>query len=388
MQPARVLSAVVLLAALVGACAKAGADNGSSRPYKVGAVDRGEVRVTVEETGVVEPERSIVVKSPISGVVQQLYVRAGDRVQPGQGLARILPDIAQANSLAQLRSEIARAQIARDIARRDVDRAQALLPIGGITQADLDQRRVAYEQAENQWRTAQDQLRLVQLSGVTAGDSGAGGGAGGGGGGEGRGAQWARIVAPVAGVVIARGVEEGETVVGGTSAFGGGTELFTIADLSTLIVKAAINEVDIGKVKHGDRVKLTVDAFPGDTAEGVVRLVPPAARLQERVRVFDVEVEVTGGQRILRPGMTANVRISGPVRRDVVRVPVEAVLLQEGKPVVYKIGGSGPHAVAVTLGLSDLFYVELTGGLAPGDSIALEDPVAAAERARNPARRR
>lgn len=372
MKPASVLVSLAFL----GACAKAGADGGSSRPYKVGAVDRGEVRVTVEETGVVEPERSIVVKSPISGVVQQLYVREGDRVQPGQALARILPDIAQANSLAQLRSEIARAQIARDNARRDYDRAQALSGIGGITQADLDQRRVAYEQADNQWRTANDQLRLVQLSGVTAGDSGSGG------------AQWARIIAPSAGVVIARGVEEGETVVGGTSAFGGGTALFTIADLSTLLVKAAINEVDIGKVKRGDRVALTVDAFPGDTAEGVVRLVPPAARQQERVRVFDVEIEVTGGQRFLRPGMTANVRISGPVRTQVVRVPVEAVLLQEGKPIVYKIGGSGPQPVAVTLGLSDLFYVEVTGGLALGDSIALEDPVAAAERARNPARRR
>ena len=124
MKPALVLS----LAALT-ACAKAGADDGSSRPYKVGVVDRGEVRVTVEETGVVEPERSIVVKSPISGVVQQLYVREGDRVQPGQGLARILPDIAQANSLAQLRSEIARAQIARDNARRDFDRAQSLASI-------------------------------------------------------------------------------------------------------------------------------------------------------------------------------------------------------------------------------------------------------------------
>lgn len=375
MKPAPVLVSLASLAALA-ACAKAGADGGSSRPYQVGAVDRGDVRVTVEETGVVEPERSIVVKSPISGVVQQLYVREGDRVQPGQALARILPDIAQANSLAQLRSEIARAQIARDNVRRDYDRAQALSGIGGITQADLDLRRVAYEQADNQWRTANDQLRLVQLSGVTAGDSGSGG------------AQWARIIAPSAGVVIARGVEEGETVVGGTSAFGGGTALFTIADLSTLVVKAAINEVDIGKVKRGDRVALTVDAFPGDTAEGVVRLVPPAARQQERVRVFDVEVEVTGGQRFLRPGMTANVRISGPVRSQVVRVPVEAVLLQEGKPIVYRVGGSGPQPVAVTLGLSDLFYVEVIGGLALGDSIALEDPVAAAERARNPARRR
>jgi HlyD family secretion protein len=237
-------------------------------------------------------------------------------------------------------------------------------------------RRVTYEQAENQWRTAQDQLQLVQRSGVTAGDS------------TGNTAQWARITAPAAGVIIGRGVEEGETVVGGTSAFGGGTELFTMADLSTLLVKAAINEVDIGKVNKGDRVALTVDAFPGDTAQGVVRLVPPAARLQDRVRVFDVEVVVTGGPAVLRPGMTANVRISGPVRTETVRVPVEAVLLKEGKPVVYKLGGGGPQPVPVTLGLSDLFYVEIVSGLAVGDSIALEDPAAAIDRARNPARRR
>jgi len=375
MNRAFVLAAVSCLP-LLTSCNNADANDGSNRPYKVGVADRGEVRVIVEETGVVAPERSIVVKSPISGVVEQLYVREGAEVKTGQVLARIKPDIAQANSLAQLRSEIAKARIARDNARRDYDRAQQLSGIGGITQADLDIKRVNYEQAENQWRTAEDQLQLVQRSGVTAGDS------------TGPSVQWARITAPAAGVIIGRGVEQGETVVGGTSAFGGGTELFTMADLSTLLVKAAINEVDIGKVKRGDLVALTVDAFPGDTAQGVVRLVPPAARLQERVRVFDVEIEVTGGARVLRPGMTANVRISGPVRTETLRVPVEAVLLKEGKPVVYKLSGSGPQPVPVTLGLSDLSYVEVLSGLAAGDSIALEDPVAALDRARNPARRR
>src|SRR5205814_6987557 len=148
MKPALVLAALASCVPLV-ACNKADADDGSSRPYKVGVVDGGEVRVVVEETGVVAPERSIVVKSPISGVVQQLYVREGDRVQTGQVLARIVPDMAQAKSLALLRSEIATARIARDNAKRDYERAQQLSTIGGITLADLDLRRVTQEQAEN-----------------------------------------------------------------------------------------------------------------------------------------------------------------------------------------------------------------------------------------------
>lgn len=368
------LAPIALAAVIAAGCARAKAEggDGSSRVYKVGVVDRGDVQLAVEETGLVEPERQIVVKSPISGVVRTLSAREGDRVRPGQSLARIVPDIAQANSFAQIGSAIAAAEIARANAEREYQRAQELARSGGITRAELDARRLGLDQADNQLRTARNQLQLVQQSGV----KGAAGG------------QWAAITAPASGVIIKRGVEEGETVVGGTSAFGGGTELFTIADLSALRVKAAINEVDIGKVKVGDSVALTVDAFPGDTVGGVVRLVPPAARQQERVRVFDVEIRASGNGGILRPGMTANVRITGPSKRAVTRVPVEAVLIEDGKPVVYRIGATGAVRTPVTLGLGDLSHVEILAGVAPGDSIALEDPAAAAERAANPARRR
>jgi HlyD family secretion protein len=355
----RLRSALVLLGLpLHSACSRADADAANSRPYGVGVAERGEIRVTVEETGVVEPERQIVVKSPISGIVETLSAREGDRVRPGQSLARIVPDIAQANTFAEMKSTIAAAEIARENARREYERAQELGRSGSLTEAELDQRRVSFEQADNQLRTARNQLRLVERSGVATGDR-----------------QYAAITAPSGGVIIARGVEAGETVVGGTSSFGGGTELFTIADLSSLLVKAAVNEVDIGKVRMGDSVALTVDAFPGDTVVGIVRLVPPAARLEERVRVFDVEIEAQGAGGVLRPGMTANVRIAGPVRRDVVRVPVQAVVLDEGKPVVYKVPAGGePVKTPVRLGMSDLQHVEILEGVSAGDSVALEDP--------------
>ncbi len=354
------------LTAAVAACSSAnGGERSQAYPFKVGIADRGAIRVTIEETGVVEPERQIVVKSPISGVVRRLHVREGDSVRAGQRLATIVPDIAQANSLAQLRSEISAAEISVTNLAREYERAQELETRSLISEADVETSRVAYEQAENQLRAVREQLRLMEESGVQATDE----------------EQSARIAAPSAGVVILRGVEEGETVVGGTSAFGGGTELFTIADLSTLLIRAAINEVDIGKVTRGDIVTITVDAFPGDTALGVVRLVPPAARQQDRIRVFDVEIEVREGVRILRPGMTANVRIAGPTRDDVVRVPVEAVFFVGGRPIVHKLTAGETQETPVTLGLSDLTHVEITEGLAAGDSVALDDPVEATRRA-------
>jgi multidrug efflux pump subunit AcrA (membrane-fusion protein) len=106
------------------------------------------------------------------------------------------------------------------------------------------------------------------------------------------------------------------------------------------------------------------------------------------VRVFDVEIAVRDDAGVLRPGMTANAQIRGPARRDVVRVPIEAVFLSEGRTVVFKLVNGIPERVPVALGLGDLSWVELVSGVALGDSITLEDPEIAAARAANPARRR
>ncbi len=355
-----------LIPLLFLACSQADGDSiGEGYPYAVGEVELGDIAVTVEETGVVEPERQVVVKSPISGIVTRLEVREGDSVRVGELMATLVPDIAQANALSSLQSEIESARISVQNLKSEYERANGLEVGSAISESELEQYRTRYEQARNRLEAAEEQLRLMEQSGVRT---------------EGR-SQSARIRAPVAGVVIAKGVEEGEAVTGGTSVFGGGTELFTIADLSTLLIRAAINEVDVGKVTQGDTVAISSDAFPGDTAYGVVRLVPPAARLDERIRVFDVEIEVRDGAGILRPGMTANVSIAGPTREGVVRVPVEAVQYVEGEPVLYVLAEGGPEPAPVKLGLSNLTFVEVTEGVSPGDSIALEDPVAAMRRA-------
>jgi RND family efflux transporter MFP subunit len=361
---AATLSALILLTAF--GCSPASGDaDGGGPAFRTGEADRGDITVTIEETGVVEPERQIVVKSPISGVASRLHVEAGDAVRAGQLLVTVVPDIAQANALAQLQSEISAGEISVANLQREFSRARDLAEQSLVAASEVEGKEAALAQAENQLAAARERLRLMEASGLQAAGN----------------AQSARVTAPSAGVVILKGVEEGETVVGGTSAFGGGTELFTIGDLSTLLINAAINEVDIGKVAAGDTVVITVDAFPDDTAAGVVRLVPPAARQQDRVRVFDVEIVVTAGVEILRPGMTANVQIAGPTVRDVVRIPVEAVFFHEGRPTVFTVVDDQPVRTDVTLGLSNLTYVEVREGLEAGDAVALEDPADAERRA-------
>lgn len=157
---------------------------------------------------------------------------------------------------------------------------------------------------------------------------------------------------------------------------GGGTELVKIADLSELEIKAAVNEVDIGKVSLDLPVKITVDAYPNVEFQGTVTHVAPAARIEPdtKVRVFDVEIAVRDADERLRPGMTANIDIQGPQRANVLTVPVEAVFRKGGRDVVYRIVNGQPVQTPVTLGLADIAKVEVIAGLQDGDTVALEDP--------------
>ena len=137
------------------------------------------------------------------------------------------------------------------------------------------------------------------------------------------------------GVVIRRPVELGDTVMSGVSSFNAGTVLMTVADVDTMIIKAGINEVDIGKVRLNQPVKLSLDAYPKVKFAGRIQRIAPAARLEEKVKVFDVEIAIDRQGTELRTGMTANIDIVGEKRAKVLTVPVEAIFKKDETEVVY-----------------------------------------------------
>src|SRR5262249_28773100 len=126
--------------------------------------------------------------------------------------------------------------------------------------------------------------------------------------------QRARVTSPMNGVVIKKGVELGETVTSGVSSFNAGTVLFTVADLKSLLIRVNLNEVDIAKVAVGQPVRITLDAYPQRIFSGKVRFVAPAAKLVEKIKVFEVEVALNELADAFRTGMSANVEILGEKR--------------------------------------------------------------------------
>jgi HlyD family secretion protein len=278
-----------------------------------------DVQVVVREVGTVEPEVKVDIKSTLSGRVVDLPIRAGDRVAKGQLIARIEPDVNQAQDLLGVKNRLAEATIELEDAREEYEAKRQLLENGLISVELHRQAETRYRQAQQAIEAAREEISVVEDSGIPVGDNPR---------------QVVNIVSPMDGIVIDRPVELGETVTGSGS-FNAGTVISTVADLATMIVEAGINEVDIGKIHERQEVRVTLDAFPRKLFPGTIRRIAPAARLDNQVKVFDVEIALEHLGIELRTGMTANIEIRGETREQVLTVPVESVFIRGDEEMVY-----------------------------------------------------
>lgn len=358
----------------------------------------GDVQVRVTEVGSVEPQVKVDVKSVLSGKVVELLVREGDRVRRGQVLARVEPDVNQARDLSQVKNAVQEARIAlnqaEDNNRRNVD----LLGQGLLSTREGMESDSRYRSAKAAYDAALEKYRIVEESGVPIALAEAGS------------VQRLNVTAPMDGVVIRRPVELGDTVTSGVSSFNAGTVLMTVADVGTMIVKAGVNEVDIGKVRLQQPVRISLDAYPKVRFAGTIQRIAPAARLEDKVKVFDVEIAIERQGAELRTGMTANIDVLGERREKVLTVPVEALFRQDEAEVVYvrkaapapaQKAESGLFGTAlaagkkdekaaplddkerwkerferrtVETGLASFEKVQVVAGLKEGEEVALEDP--------------
>ncbi len=360
-------------------------------PVKTGKAEIADVQVKVTEVGTVEPEVKVDVKSAISGKVIEIIHRDGDTVRRGDVLARVEPDLNQAQSLADTKSSVASTEIRFRDAKKKFDDNNKLFSEGLLAPSQQRDVETEYLSARQEYEKAREKYALLEKSGIPISQSAAS-------------FRGSNIVAPMDGVVLTKAVEIGESITSGVSSFNAGTVLFTVADVSRMIVKAGVNEVDIGKIRVGMPVKVTLDAYPKVAFKGRIDRIAPAVRLDDKVRVFDVEIRLDAQGRELRSGMTANIEVAGEQKQKVLTVPVESVFKRDDQEVVYVKKTIDPKAFAeaakqqkkksgdeakqaekdawkqffdkrvVTTGLADNARVEILAGVKAGEEVAIEDP--------------
>ena len=356
-------------------------------PFRLGKVQSEDLQVSVREVGVVDPEIKVDVKSAVSGRVLGLQVREGDVVKTGQVLAEVEPDVNQAQSLSDVKSGVAQADIKLRDAERELAAQKALFDAGLIPSQTFKSYQTSRDLAADALANARSRYQIVEDHGIPI--SGASH------------SQKARVTSPMSGIVIKKGVELGETVTSGVSSFNDGTVMFTVADLKSLIIRVNLNEVDIAKVRVGQPVRVTLDAYPQKIFTGKVRFVAPAAKVVEKIKVFEIEVALDQLDEAFRTGMSANVEILGERRASALSIPLEALQRRDGQTVVYRLKGGLPakevdkarealngrskfvwlsenwkqyfEPVAVNAGIATLERVEIRSGLRPNDQVALED---------------
>jgi HlyD family secretion protein len=159
-----------------------------------------------------------------------------------------------------------------------------------------------------------------------------------------------------------------------------GTELASIADMSDLIFKGTVDEIDVGKLYAGLQARIKVGALPTDVVTGKVSRIAPQAQQKEGATLFDVEIELDKNQKFtLRAGYSANADLIIREKKDVLTIPERLVAFEDGgKKAFVELPATDPKAppkrVAVKLGISDGLNVEVVEGLKKGDKVVQRPP--------------
>lgn len=294
--------------------------------YDTAGTERRTLEVAVSSAGVVEPLATVEVKSKASGEVLDIQVETGDLVEEGTLMVRIDPRIVR-NRLAQSDAELKAAISRREIATTQKKRVESLVSNGTLTQSDLEQATLDLANAVAQVVTANVAVENARIA-VDDTD----------------------IRAPIGGTIIFKPVEIGQVISSPTQDFAGGTLLMQMADLSAVQIRSLVDETDIGKIRPGMQVSVSVAAYPNQPFPGEVVKIEPQAVVDQNVTMFAVLVSIQNPDGLLLPGMNAEVEILIARAADAMTIPVMALRTRRDLESTALILGRSVDDISAELG--------------------------------------
>lgn len=359
----KTLIILVVLVAVAGALyALARSNKGDKDGLKQVTIESGSITEKAIAVGQIQPRQKFSIKSKLSGIVKTCLVNVGDRVKTGDAMFEIAPDPTP-QELTDVDRQLDSARASYERAQADFSRAQELVRQGLLPRSDMDARREAFELAKIAVARAEQGRELTRRGRIA-----------------GAGISMESIVrAPAAGTVLTRTVNPGDPITPLTS-YQPGTELATVADMTDLIFKGTVDEIDVGKLRVGLPTRIKVGALPTDVVTGSVSRIAPQAQQKEGATLFDVEIELAKDTAIvLRAGYSANADVIIREKKGVLIVPERVVTFEDGgKKAFVEIPSANPKEepkkTEVKLGISDGMNAEVLSGLSKGSKVVERPP--------------
>lgn len=321
---------LLIAAAACGALLLAGCgskDKDTGPKYGTETVGRRDIVVAVEAAGTVEPLLTVEIKSKASGEVLKVNGETGQLIQAGTLLVQIDKRTPR-NLLSQAQAALEAAIARRNIAQTQEARSRQLVQSRTINEVDYEKSQLELANAKADVVSAQV---AVENARITLDDT--------------------DVRAPITGTIIEKLVETGQVISSPMKDFGGGTSLMKMADLTTVQVRALVDETDVGKIEPGKPVTVRVTAYPNQPFPGEVYKIEPQAKQDQSVTTFAVLIRLPNPQGLLRPGMNADVEIKVAERRNVLAVPT--VALRTPREIGTDAAAMGLDAAAVRQQLGD-----------------------------------
>lgn len=322
---------------------------------------------SITATGTIEAVTSVTVGTQVSGIVNKLYVDYNSVVKKGQ----VIAELDKTNLISELntaKANLASTESNLSYQSANMKRYLTLYKKGLVSADEYENALLAYRQAKEQVASSRENVQKAQTN-----------------------LGYATITSPIDGTVISKSVEEGQTVAASFNT----PELFTIAkDLKNMQVIANVDEADIGGVAVDNRVNFTVDAYPDDTFEGVVKQVRLEATTTNNVVTYEVVISAPNADLKLKPGLTANVTIFTKEQANILSVANKALRFTptketvgkdmkivdcKGKNKVWTLNGNTLTAHSVNIGQSDAMHTQIISGIKAGQSVVTEIVVDASE---------
>ena len=315
-----------------------------------------DIRKTTVVTGKIEPRNEVNVKPQISGIIAEIYKEAGQMVTVGEVIARIkvIPDESQL-SAAQARVRLANINVRQ--AQVDYQRVKTLFDKGLIAGSEYEQKRQAYQQAQEEVRSAKNNLEVVR-DGVAS---------------ENASTSSTMIRSTISGLVLDVPVKVGNTEIL-SNTFNDGTTIATVANMNDLIFRGNVDETDVGQLVTGMPMKITIGALQNETLEASLEYISPKAVENNGANQFEIKAAVhVGGGHKIRSGYSANAEIVLAQANQVLTVPESAIVFEGNNTFVYVVKTSGKEKTyekrKVTTGLSDGIRIQIKSGLTKNEYV-------------------